>query len=690
MKDMTRIINRIMESQKTRVVESKVGDELVHLTHKALVDLDHGDKESAVVKKYAPEYKKLGVGEEDVRKMFKSYEYDEPSEEKAQDLVNSLTESKASKRKTEAQSTVEPQTTVGVNPVPVLSQCHACMGIYRGDPRKCPICGAPADRSVKVKESKKNRRYTEARKAMTAKDFAEWHKNPENYRGKDAQVKMDKIYSILDRSHTTSDDIYDQYNDLPEKDKEEVTRLVYNESKDEDKIKVEVDDDFKDKVEECDQAVNLLECGDIEKFNEKYGTSTLSKDGKLQILVESTSGRRKIIERKLNSTQRAAFRISESARSLRSSVDPKKVKEYKKVRIAAILRNESKATRVAALRALERFRAPYDFKKIKEAIDSDMRDRLKETDARIDKIIEESLMPEDTISLITDIIKDTGLNVVYQQALEDETGINSFQIRVQDEPGVEVNLKELSDVLSDAMGSDVAIVGPTQVAGDSTLVDFVVLINPVVTDLQENSNNVAMSESLESKIKKESKNDDSEEEMPPKLTERRRVKEAWYPESSFFKDPDADIDYTKFEPEVKKATDGKSFEWTGEDDTGALALLSKFKGKKVVNKPTDNSLGLVQGEIDGKPYVKAIAPGGYEYLLKIKESKRRRRRIEDLSHGDGEKVQVKEIDTLNGIDSPCSKGAIDSSEILIESIEDMDEDELIKVEEALKKARNHK
>lgn len=596
-------------------------------------------------------------------------------------VINRIMESKKSMPLKESETTVEPQDTVGVNKPPVLSQCHNCMGVYKGEPTKCPICGAPADLSDKIRESQKRHKLTEAvedesdRKAISPEEFAEWHKDPKNYEGKDAQVKMDKIYSILDRSKTTSDDIYDQYKDLSEKDKEEITRLVFNERKvspqdlrdrgyeviaknepgfkdisrdyDEDSRKYktrahgadgvtsfrtkdnieyvkgndfiarkklknsEAEDELKVELEECD-ATDLLECGDIQKFNEKYGTSTIARNGKLQVIVESFSGRKFVIEKDLTSTQRAAFRIAEAARkssSISYAKNKSRVNEIKKARVTAIIRNESKATRVAITRFLERNHIAFDAKKLREAAESTLVDRSKEFEDRVDEILGKDVInasqnTEDLIAPITEVIEDTGLNVVTQEASTEPDGSSVIQVRIQDEPGVEVNLQDISDTIADVIGEDVAVVGPNVVAGDSTLMDVAVVVNPDEDDLDINEK-VALSESL-----------------------RRKVVESRKSKRSKTEDCSSDLN-------------------EGDEDSD-----------------------------DQKP-------------PKLSE-RRRRRRTEDLSHGDGEKVEVKETNELKGTETPESKEAIDQSEILIETVDKMDDEDLDKLEEAIKNRRNKK
>lgn len=299
------------------------------------------------------------------------------------------------------------------------------------------------------------------------------------------------------------------------------------------KVPDEVDD-------EADEALVLLDQNKIEKFNERFGTAKMSKAGKLQVIVESANGRIYAVERKMNATQRATFRVVEAARRVKSKAsNVARIREAQVARLTAMIKNEAKSSRVAVSRYLERCGVPFDATKVKEITDDLTTKHEDELEKRVEAVLTDIVAgtdstPEGVAEDITKSIEDTGLEVVTQEVTPEADGSTTVQVRIQDDPAVEVNLQDIADTVSDVIDKDVAVVGPTPVAGDSTLVDVAVVVDPDPETIEE-TETVALSESLKSKVRRKVREcDDPEtkvlvkeedtEDKPPKLTERRRRK----------------------------------------------------------------------------------------------------------------------------------------------------------------------
>lgn len=380
------------------------------------------------------------------------------------------------------ESQMVPEPTINLDDPKDFKQCPKCAGIFKGAPEFCPVCGEAIPSASALKESR-----AKARKLKECDDP-----------------------TVIVKKKVDED-----------------------EDEDCDVIKVEEENEKlpKDVEVEVKEALDCLSDGDHKAFNESYRNSRLLKNGKLNILVESRSGRVYSVVRKINSIQRANYKLAESMtiKTARRSATNAKLESVRAARMNLAALTEMSAVKVAALRLMERQGIKVDYKKfdraLKEAIGKSA-DRLKKKfeDIAADKetgtaSIEDST-PEEIASDVVEVIKDTGLEVVTQE-VDTTNDAAAVQVRIQDDPAVEVNLQDVADTVSDVVAAPVAVVGPVATEGDPTLADVTVLVNPEIEDVKDEADNetVALSESLRSAIRAYKINEAKRAARKRKLTE---------------------------------------------------------------------------------------------------------------------------------------------------------------------------
>lgn len=420
----------------------------------------------------------------------------------------------------QAQS-IEAEPTIGVDANVDLHQCPECSGIYKGEPKSCPICGAAA---TKVNENRRRRR---SRKVNECDD--------------------------PDCADVYEDEDLDKDDDLDAVDP------------------IQEDDELpKDVKVEVNEAMRLLSKGNYKKFNENYKDARMLRGNRVNLLVESQrTGRIYSVVRRVNAVQKANFKLVESmgTKVSRRANTNARLESARIARASLAALTEMNTVRIAAAKMLERQGVHYNHTRFNEAMKSvvnrsAMRFRKKfeaiSDDKETGSIDFTEVTPEEISADVTEVIKDAGLEVLTQEvdAAPDSAAV---QVRVQDNPDVEVNLQDIADTVSEVMDVPVAVVGPSVPEGDSTLADVTVLVNPD-DELVEDSEKVALSESLRRKMSSRrmnenrryrkrrvnecddpmvKDNDKFEEEEDddkldyPKLSERRRssrrrkLKESW-------------------------------------------------------------------------------------------------------------------------------------------------------------------
>lgn len=465
---------------------------------------------------------------------------------------------------------IEP--TIGVDTPAEIKQCPSCKCTYKGAPVACPVCGMEFSLKESRRLKKRSRRF-EADGDM---------KDPYN-----------QETAIMDDDVTIDPD---------------ATDIILNEEDEDLPADVEV------KVEE---ALDCLSDGETKKFNESFGRfSKLTRNGRLNLVLESKrTGRMYSVVRRINSVQKANFKLSESARmstpTARRKALSKRLEAVRTARMKAITLNEMRAIKVAALRLMERQGVHFDFKRMNEAIDQEIANRaddvkLKIEEAEADQEIGAATIadatPEEIGEVVTTALNDVGLQTVTNTVESDETEDSAtVQVRVQDDPAIEVPLESVADTVADMVDAPVAIVGPSKPEGDSTLADLTVLINPEdIEDAKETA--VALSESLRKKVRRSRRRfecdmnslntdkkvlDEDEDEVEdeekeeikldiPKLSERRRTarRKKFRKESVDvdIKDRELDEDDETIEVEDKEIVD-ESVK-VGKGDYYALVIIS--------------------------------------------------------------------------------------------------------------------
>lgn len=397
---------------------------------------------------------------------------------------------------------VEIEPTVGVNPVEEVHQCKGCGGFFKGTPEACPICGGEMS---KINESKRTRRKR--------------------------------------RFHESEEDIDIEGEILDENEEEEVIDTVQDDEKLPKDVEVEIN-----------EGMRLLAKGNYKKFNESFKNTKLLKNGKINFLVESDrTGRMYSVVRRATAIQKANYKLAESMalKTSRRVTASAKLESVRATRTSLVALTEMNAIKVAAMRMLERQGIRFDFKAMNESLNRTIAESSKRFRKKFEAIDADKdtgaidfaeSTPEEIAQDVTEVVQDAGLEVVTQE-VDATTDTAAVQVRVQDDPNLEVNLQDIADATSEVMDTPVAVVGPSKPEGDSTLADITILVNPD-EDTVEEGEKVALSESLRRKVrarklrecddlmmKKDDKVDEDEDveikvddndEDYPKLSERRR------------------------------------------------------------------------------------------------------------------------------------------------------------------------
>lgn len=398
----------------------------------------------------------------------------------------------------ESHNQIEMEPTVGIDTPEEIKQCKCCSGFYTGEPTACPVCGSP------LETPKTEIAINEARKARKRRQ----------------RLHEDTVINIED----------------PEKDDD---AIITENNQDE-----VLPDDAQVAVNE---AMKMLSKGQCKKFNESCHAKVM-KNGRLNILVESANGRTYSVVRKMNAIQKANFKLSESMKTPKTgrvaTANRLKATQSARTNLAAL--TEMRAVKVAALKLMERQGVTYDYAKFNKMMNESIataHGRFKKKfegisdDNKTGLVDFESSTPEEVSADVTEIIEDTGLQVVTQAVEETTPETTEVMVRVQDDPDVEVNLQDVAETVADVTDAPVAVVGPTPVEGDSTLSDVVVILNPddeTVDELADESitpeTPVALSESLRARVAKrklhEGCDDDTKKdpEDPKDLTEDEDTK----------------------------------------------------------------------------------------------------------------------------------------------------------------------
>lgn len=352
---------------------------------------------------------------------------------------------------------VEMEPTIGVDPVEEIHQCAGCGGFYKGSPASCPICGGEMP---KVNESK--RLYKKIRES-------------------EEDIDLDVKDDVIDEDEEVIDTVQDDEK-LP-----------------------------KDVEVEINEGMRLLAKGNYKKFNESFKNTKLLKNGKINFLVESNrTGRMYSVVRKATAIQKANYKLAESMniKTSRRATTNAKLESVRAARTSLAALTEMNAVKVATMKMLERQGIRFNFKAMNESLnraifESSKRFRKKfeaiDADKETGAIDFVESTPEEIAQDVTEVIKDAGLEVVTQEvdATEDTAAV---QVRIQDDPNLEVNLQDIADATSEVMDAPVAVVGPSKPEGDSTLADVTVLVNPD-EDTVEEGEKVALSESLRRKVR---------------------------------------------------------------------------------------------------------------------------------------------------------------------------------------------
>lgn len=387
---------------------------------------------------------------------------------------------------------VEPEPTIGVTPVEEVHQCVGCGGFYKGSPDACPICGG----MLKVNESRRMRKRR-------------LHESDEDI-DIDAKLDEDKEEEVID---TVQDD-----EKLP-----------------------------KDVEVEINEGMRLLTKGNYKKFNESFKNTKLLKNGKINFLVESErTGRMYSVVRRATAIQKANYRLAESMsiKTSRRATTNAKLESVRAARTSLAALTEMNAVKVAAIRMLERQGVRFNYKAVNESLNRTIAESAKrfrkkfeaiDSDKETGAIDFTESTPEEIAQDVTEVVKDSGLEVVTQE-VDATPDTAAVQIRVQDDPALEINLQDIADTASEVMDAPVAVVGPSKPEGDSTLADITVLVNPD-EDAVDEGEKVALSESLRRRVRSRRLNecDDMKLKKDDTLTEDEDVEvkdEIEYPKLS--------------------------------------------------------------------------------------------------------------------------------------------------------------
>lgn len=227
------------------------------------------------------------------------------------------------------------------------------------------------------------------------------------------------------------------------------------------------------------ETLKVLDHNDYKKFNECYRSRVrMTSKGELEAIVESVTAKRKMTSR-----QKSAYKLAERFTPVTKSVN--KTNESVKMRRQELLiKNESRAIKVAASKFLERQGAKYNYTKFNESMNEFIKSRsvrrmLEDiaNDDEIGKSELDQMTPDQIGDQVNSVIKDTGLEVVSNDVdIDGDTA--TVNVRVNDSDNAEVLTSEIEDVLEDVFDAPVEITGPYISEGDKSLVDLAVVINP--------------------------------------------------------------------------------------------------------------------------------------------------------------------------------------------------------------------
>lgn len=251
-----------------------------------------------------------------------------------------------------------------------------------------------------------------------------------------------------------------------------------------------------------DEALKLLDRNDFTKFNEGYRPRLrINRKGELEALVESTNGGFVTSSKRMTTRQKSAYKLSEKYKPSNKVAAPKKNTRLESIRLkrqTLLIKNESRATKLAAAKILERQGVKYDFKKFNESMNEfikgrDVKSILEEisSETEMGKSELDEMTPTEIEDQVTEVLEDTGLDVITND-VEIDGDTATVSVRVEDNNGIEVHANEVEEVLEDVFNAPVEIVGPFVSEGDDDVVDLVITINPednVNEEDEENTDN---------------------------------------------------------------------------------------------------------------------------------------------------------------------------------------------------------
>lgn len=253
----------------------------------------------------------------------------------------------------------------------------------------------------------------------------------------------------------------------------------------EDELTIEEEEELKSEADALvTEGLKLLDRNDYKRFNEAYRPrSRVNSKGELEMMVES-HGHVITSSRRMTSRQKSAYALSEKYVPAVPTVNSKKNEAIKAHRQLLMMKNESRAVKIQACRLLERMGVKYDYKKFNEGMNKFLAGRnLAEAIARINEDDEigkselEKMTPDEIASDVTDVIEDTGLEIITNDVdIEGDTA--TVNVRIQDSDEVEVLASEVQDVLQDVFDAPVEIAGPYESEGDKSVKDMAIIINP--------------------------------------------------------------------------------------------------------------------------------------------------------------------------------------------------------------------
>ena len=440
---------------------------------------------------------------------------------------------------------VEPEPTIGVDPIEEVHQCAGCGGFYKGTPTACPICGGEMP---KVNEAKVNRKR--------------------KLRESDEDLDIDIEGEVLDE------------------DEDEVIDTVQDDEKLPKDVEVEIN-----------EGMRLLTKGNYKKFNESFKNTKLLKNGKINFLVESDrTGRMYSVVRKATAIQKANYKLAESMniKTSRRATANAKLESVRAARTSLAALSEMNAVKVATMRMLERQGIRFNFKAMNESLNKTINEssrRFRKKFEAIDADKETGAIdfvestPEEIAQDVTEVVKDTGLEVITQE-VDATADTAAVQVRVQDDPNLEVNLQDIADTASEVMDAPVAVVGPSKPEGDSTLADITILVNPD-EDTVEEGEKVALSESLRRKVRARKLRECDDMMIKKDISEDEDV------EINTKEDDDNEVDYPKLSERKSVRRKRRFNEGIGSEVGAAAGSLIK-----ALNEEDDDEQKVIDAEYD--------------------------------------------------------------------------------------------